>query len=282
VLSIEPASTKPYEEVADQLKREVAVERAKNDLINVQEKIEDERLGGATLADAARKFKLKPLEIEVDRGGKTPDGKPISDLPQGADVLSAAFSAEVHGENEPLRLSGNGYVWYDVAEIKPSRERPLDEVKEEVLARWRDDQVAARLKTKTTEMLDKIKAGTPFNEVVGADNLKVEWRPGIKRSVPPPGLPGTALAEIFRTPKDSAATVESGPAERVLFRVTEIKVPPLDPGSADTKRIDDALRARTADDLVEQYIARLQSNMGVTINQAAVNQAVGGGGGDLN
>ena len=51
-----------------------------------------------------------------------------------------------------------------------------------------------------------------------------------------------------------------------MFRVTEIKVPPLDPEAADAKRIDEALRARNTEDLIAQYIARLQSEIGVSIN----------------
>jgi peptidyl-prolyl cis-trans isomerase D len=279
VLSVESAATKSFEEVAEQLKRDLANERAKNEIVNVQEKVEDERLNGATLADAARKLKLKPIEFEVDRNGKMPDGTAITDLPQGADVLAAAFSAEVHGENEPLRLPNNGYVWYDVASIKPARDRPLEEVKDQVTARWRDDQIAARLKTKSTEMLDKIKAGTPFSDVIAASGLKAEWRPGLKRGVaPPPGVSASAITEIFRIPKDAAGSIDVGPAERMVFLVTEVKVPPLDPNSAETKRLDEALRARMGEDLGAQYVARLENDVGVSINQSTLNQVTGGGG----
>ena len=52
------------------------------------------------------------------------------------------------------------------------------------MARWRDDEMTTRLKTKATEMLDKIKAGTSFADAAAADKLKVEWRPGIKRGGP--------------------------------------------------------------------------------------------------
>ena len=62
-----------------------------------------------------------------------------------------------------------------------------------------------------------------------------------------------------------------------MFRVTEIKVPPLDPEAADAKRIDEALTARNTEDLIAQYVARLQSDIGVTINQSALNQVTGGG-----
>jgi len=65
--------------------------------------------------------------------------------------------------------------------------------------------------------------------------------------------------------------------ERLVFRVIEIKVPPLDPEAADVKRIDEALRARTTEDLIAQYLTRVQSEIGVTVNASALNQVSGGG-----
>jgi peptidyl-prolyl cis-trans isomerase D len=279
VESIEPGTTKPFEEVAAELKRDLQNERARNEVTNVQEKVEDERLGGATLADAARKFKLNPRTIDaIDRSGNDPQGKPVPDLPKNADVLAAAFGADVHGENEPLRLPDRGgYVWFDVDAITAAHDQTLDEVKDRVVARWRDDQIAARLKTKATGMLDKLKAGTSFADVAAAESLKSEWRPGIKRDAPAPGLSPAAVADIFKTQKDEAGSVEgASPTERIVFRVTEIKVPPLDLQSADSKRVDEALKNRAADDLLAQYLSSLQSDIGVSINASALSQISGG------
>jgi peptidyl-prolyl cis-trans isomerase D len=64
-LKIEPPKTRPFEEVAEEIRREIATDRARNELIDVQEKIEDERLGGATLSEAARKFGLEARVIEA-------------------------------------------------------------------------------------------------------------------------------------------------------------------------------------------------------------------------
>jgi peptidyl-prolyl cis-trans isomerase D len=280
VVSIEPSKIRSFEEVAAELKREMQNDRARNELVNVQEKIEDERLGGATLADAARKFNLQPRTIEaIDRNGKDPQGNAISGLPETVDVLTAAFGAEIRGENEPLRVPNNGgYVWFDVEAITPARDRPLDEIKDQVVARWRDDEMATRLKAKATEMLDKIKAGASFADVAAAEKLKVEWRPGIKRSGPPAGLSSAAVTEIFRTPQDSVGSAEgTSPSERIVFRVIEIKVPPLDSEAAEVKRIDEALKARNSEDIVSQYLMQLQNEIGVSINQSALNQIAGGG-----
>jgi len=278
--TIEAGKTRSFEEVAAELKRDMQNERAKSEITNVQEKIEDERLGGATLADAARKFNLTPRVIEaIDRNGKDANGNAVPDLPQNADVLSAAFAAEIHGENEPIRVpNGGGYVWFDVDAITPARDMPLDEVKDKVVARWRDDEIATRLRAKATEMLDKIKSGTSFADVAAAEKLKVEWRPGIKRSGPPTGLSPATVTEVFKTPQDRAGTAEgASPTERLVFRVTEIKVPPLDPEAADVKRIDEALRSRSTEDLMAQYLAKVQSEVGVTVNASALNQVSGGG-----
>jgi peptidyl-prolyl cis-trans isomerase D len=279
VLKIEPAQTKSLAEVADEIKREIAIDRARNEVINVQEKIEDERLSGTSLADAGRKFGLKPRTIAaIDRSGRAPDGTPVADLPQAADLLPAIFAAEIGGDNEPLRIAGNGYVWFDVAEIKRSRERTLDEVKSEVEALWRDEEIAARLKSKAAFMIDRIKAGKTFAEVAAAEKLKVEWRPGLKRGNPPPGLSAAAVEEVFRTAKDGVASVEgSAPTERIVFRVTEMTLPPLDPEASDAKKIDEAVRRAIADDLVSQYIVHLQNQIGVSINQSALSQVTGGG-----
>ena len=74
VVKIEPAQTQPFEQVADQIRKDVAQERAKNDVQTMHDKIEDERLSGVPIADAAKKFNLKIRTVEVDRTGRTPDG----------------------------------------------------------------------------------------------------------------------------------------------------------------------------------------------------------------
>ncbi len=278
VVKIEPAQSKTFEAVSEELKQELIAGRAKNELLNMHDKVDDERLGGALLTDTAKKFNLKLRTIDaVDRSGLAPAGAKIADLPQGVDVIAAGFAAEVNGDNEPLVIANSGgYVWFEVAEIAPSRDRAFDEVKDQVLARWREDEIAARLKIKTAEILDKIKGGATFAEALAAHNLKAEWRPGIKRSMQTPGLPAGAVADVFKTAKGATASADgSTPTERVLFHVTEIAVPAFDANSADGKRVIAALSRSLGQDLLSQYVTRLEKDVGVTVNQAALNQITG-------
>ena len=105
----------------------------------MRDKVEDERLDGKTLTQAAEKLALKLRTINaVDRSGRDPEGNKLSTLPEGVDVLAPAFTSDVGAENDSLPVQGGGYVWYEVMSITPSRDRPLDEIKAQVEKRWRD------------------------------------------------------------------------------------------------------------------------------------------------
>ena len=142
---IEPATVKPFDEVATELKQEMANERSRSELTTLHDKVEDERLGGATLADLTKKLNLKTRVIEaIDRSGQDRDGKPVPDLPQGVDLVSAVFQADQGSDNDPLNIpQQGGYVWYEVTEVTPARDRTLDDVKDQLVTRWRNDQIAS-------------------------------------------------------------------------------------------------------------------------------------------
>src|SRR6202011_3862242 len=113
----------------------------------------------AGVIEAAQKLKLAAVTIDaVDRSGRQPGGQPVANIPRGLDVVSQAFNSDVGVDNDPISFGG-GYVWYDVVGITPSRERNLDEVKDQVEARWRDDQIASRLRAKATDMVQKLDQG---------------------------------------------------------------------------------------------------------------------------
>src|SRR6202158_668568 len=130
VMRVEAGSEQPLTAVAATLKNEIALERARRQILDIHDKIEDERAGGATLAEVANKLGLKATRIEaVDRSGRQPNGATIDDLPGRADLLNGAFRAQKPGiETDPAELRNQGgYVWYDVTGITASRDRSFEE-----------------------------------------------------------------------------------------------------------------------------------------------------------
>jgi peptidyl-prolyl cis-trans isomerase D len=282
VLKIEPEQVRTLQEVKDELKQELATARAKADMLKLYDQIEDARAEGKTLAEAAENLKLPARTIEaIDRSGRDSSGAQIK-LPDEQRLLEAAFTTEVGVEHDPLQAQ-DGYIWYDVVGITPSRERTLDEVKEQVEQRWREQEIATRLDAKATEILDKVKSGSTLAEVAAADHLKVETLTGLKRGQPSGPLSAAAVDAVFRTAKDAARKANAAqPGEQVVFRVTDIVVPALDLQSNDSKRMVETLNRSLSDDLLGEYISRLESEVGVSINQSALNQAIGGGTSDEN
>lgn len=280
VTKIEPAATKPLSEVSDEIKRDIAADRAKIEINKLRDKMEDELAGGARLDEAAQKAGAPVAVIAaVDRAGRAPDGSPVTGLPRGADVLGPAFTTDIGVETDPVQGEG-GLVWYEVAGITPARDRTLDEVKGQVEARWREDQLGERLKAKADEIVNAIKSGKPFDAAIAGLDLKIENAKWVKRSGNDK-LPPDVVAALFRTPKDAAGSaVGKDDSERIVFKVTEIAVPNYDSESVDSKRLSDTLRTAISDEVLTQYVLQVENDLGTTINSAVLAQAVSAGGGN--
>lgn len=277
VLKIEPEQVRSFESVAGELKQELATARAKAEVLDVYNKIEDARLEGKPLAEIAAELKLPARTVEaIDRSGRDPSGMPVA-LPDPQRLLQGVFSTDIGVERDPLQFQ-DGYIWFDVAGITPSRERPLDEVKEQVEARWLQQEVSTRLDAKATEILDKLKAGSTFADVAAANNLKVETATGLKRGEGSGVLSPATVDAAFRVAKDAIGKADGGqPGEQVVFRVTDIVVPNHDAASEEAKRTLETLNRSLSEDIFGEYVAYLEKEVGVTINQGALNQVVSGG-----
>ncbi|EGP07556.1 peptidyl-prolyl cis-trans isomerase PpiD [Bradyrhizobiaceae bacterium SG-6C] len=276
VTKVEPGTNPSFESVAPAIKREMALDRARTQMQDLRNKIEDERGGGANIAEAAQKLGLKATTIEaVDRSGRGPDGKPVTGLPQGVDVVSPAFASNIGVENEPVQYNG-GELWFDVLGVTPSRDRSLDEVKDQVQARWKDEQIATRLRAKAAEMVGKVEKGATLDAEATSAGVKVETAKLFKRDSDAKDVPERLVAAAFRTPKDGVGQTEgNGATEWIVFKVTDIAVPPVDLASDDVKKLTDNLRRAEMEEQLTAYIAKLETEIGVSINQNAFAVATG-------
>jgi peptidyl-prolyl cis-trans isomerase D len=281
VQKIEPEVTRSFGDVMPLLRNEIALDRAKPQVQDMHDKIEDERAGGASLEEAAAKLKVPVTTFDaVDRFGHDPTGKPVVNLPRGADVMNAAFSSDVGIDNDPIEADG-GYVWYDVAGITPAHDRPLDEMKGDVEQHWRADEIASRLKGKAAELLDKLNGGAPFDSIAAADGVKIATSNDLKRGASSANFSARMTESVFHTAKDGyGSAVGNDPAQWIVFRVTDVKTPARDPGSDGAKRVEQTVQRQLSDDVMGQYMAWLEGNLGTSINAAALAQAMSGGSGN--
>lgn len=275
VTKIEAGTTPTYESVAAEIKRGLALDQARASVEDIRNKMEDERGGGANVADAARKLGLTATTIEaMDRSGRGPDGQPVAGLPQGADVVAEAFESDVGVETDPIAYQG-GYIWFEVLGITPSRERTFDEVKDQAEARWRADQTASRLRDKSKDLAGRINGGATLAAVASAEGLKVETADKFKRTDKVAGLSEAAVRAVFGTAKGAAGEAEGEGGERVVFQVNDIVNPPFDANAEATRTLRDVLKRMIDDEQINAHLAKLRNELGVTINQAAFAQVTG-------
>src|SRR5262249_56061710 len=101
---------------------------------------------------------------------------------------------------------------------------------------------------------------------------KVETLTGLKRGEAAGPLLAAGVDVVFRTAKDAVGKTEAAqPAEQVVFRVTDIVVPALDMASDEAKRTLETLNRSLSEDILAEYVARLETEIRVTINQNALN-----------
>ncbi|MGM5026419.1 SurA N-terminal domain-containing protein [Tardiphaga sp. 37S4] len=273
---VQAGTTPSYDSVAANLKRDIAIERARAVVSDMHNKIEDERGGGANVVDTAKKLGLTAVTIEaVDRSGRTPDGQPVAGLPTGVDVVTQAFNSDVGVDNDALQ-AGGGYIWYDVLGVTPARDRTLDEVKPQVEARWREEQITTRLRDKAVDMAKKLESGAKLADEAAAAGLKVVTSAPFKRDASDPALSAGVIQSVFRGVKDSAGQAQGAtPSEWIVYRITDVTAPAVDMASEDAKKLKETLQRGLTDEQVAQYVTRLETQIGTKINAEALAIATG-------
>ena len=115
-------------------------------------------------------------------------------------------------------------------------------------------------------------------EKIAKDNggLKVETAKDVRRSGAASLAPGV-IAQIFNLPVGCAGSAAGENLTRILFKIDDAIIPAFDANSDQAKAIAAQLGQSLGNDLLLQYIGKLQSDLGVKINGAALNLAVGGG-----
>ncbi|MGX5841070.1 peptidyl-prolyl cis-trans isomerase [Mesorhizobium sp. ArgA1] len=276
VTDIKPEVVKPLAEVSDQIRKDLALGEASRILLDVHDNYEDTRAAGSTLAEAAAKLKLKDVTVDaIDRTGLKPDGTVIKDLPASPDLIKAVFDAEPNTENEALTTTNNGFVFYELTSITPARDRTLDEVRQRVVADWTTEETTKRLTAKADELDKRLKAGTTLDVIAGELKLEKQTKRGVKREADDVDFGKDGAAAMFGVGEGGTGLIPSPTGEgQILFKVAEV----FEPAGADASSVpDDAQKSFTqgmSDDLLDQLVAQLQTQYAVSVDQAAVAQAL--------
>lgn len=275
VTKVAPAHVKSLQEVEDEIRTTIANDIAIRGLSAVHDNYEQARSDGASMAEAASRLNLQTVTIEaVDEQGLDPNGNQV-DLPQADSFLTSIFDAEQGFDNDALYLGNSGYVWYQVDEVTPARERTLDEVKEQVVSAWKAEEAIARLTARMEELKKRLDDGDTLDAIAAELGTEKMTKRGISRSTNDADFGSNATAQVFRGANGHTGTavLPSGDGQ-ILFKVTEVTEPTAAGPEAIAQEQQNFLSTRLGDDILEQFVGELQKQYPVRVNQSVINNAL--------
>jgi peptidyl-prolyl cis-trans isomerase D len=274
VTQIEPEGAQDIAELEGQIREELAIDEATRIILDVYDAYEDARASGMSMQEAAADQGLQVVTVEVDADGRTPQGQEVADIPEQDALLAEAFEAETGFENPAINIGSLGYVFYEVDAVTPARDRTLDEVRDEVLAAWRADETATRLAERARAFEQALVDGGDFAQLAEELGLEVQTRRGLRRQASDSEFGADGVAAVFNVAQGGTGIVRASNGAQIVFRVAEV----FEPASAGPDSVPEDARANFAagmsDDLLDQLVARLQSQYPVSVDQAAIRQAL--------
>ena len=272
VSAITPAKNPSFDSMRDTVHAKVAAERA-TDLIDARaQKMQDLFAGGAKIDEVPADLGATGAAGTLDAQGNTPDGTPAP-IPAAADarqaIIDAAFKTNPGDAIQPTE--GPSHTWFAVAVdtiTKPAR-KPFEQVRAQVLADWRADQVHHAQETEAARILSLVKGGQSLVNAAWGSGLQVTHTGPLPRGKPAPGVPVELSQTLFTLHQGEATMVETN-AGFVVAQLTGI-IPP-DP-HGDTAGLTQArlgLARALHDDYVQMYATAVRDDAHPTIHPKVV------------
>lgn len=278
ILEVLPEQQKPFEDVKDELKTALANEQAEREILDLLDEIEDARAGGALLPEIGERFKLTLTSPQAfDSTGKDQNENEVS-LPDSDGLLTGVFGSDVGVENDPLELGAQGFLWFEVTEVIPSRDRDLDEVRDRVVADWKNSETEKRLQAKAADLIAQIEAGATLEALADVEGLEVKSAPGIQRRGAAGDITQAAATQVFSGPVGTVLDVVAADGtSRLVVKVETASVPDMDQASAEVAEVQTRFGQQLQDSLLNQYVADIEAKTGVEVNEGSINQLIGSG-----
>lgn len=273
----------PFEAARDDLRAEAALSAAARLIRDRTGDYEDILAGGATLEDLAEE-----TELELGRIDWTADAPAEEGSIAGYEAFRER-AAQIATTDFPqlAELADGGVFALRLDEVIPPTLRPFEEVREAVLADWREAEVQRQLLAAAADLrlvAAADPAETPAADAAetpadAADDAAPEAAPvwtaetGLQRSDWMDGLPPQLLTQAFALDEPGDTDVVDAGDRVFVLRLDAVN--DADLSQADAAQVLDGVRARLNQslqiDLFDFYARHAQRQTPVQLNQSAIN-----------
>lgn len=275
VTEIQPGKQRTLDEVKEQIREQLALERSGREIQALHDKVDDARGTGKSLKETADSLKLRFVEVAaIDRSGNGPDGKPALEHPEAQTIARSAFDAGAGVDRDAVELQ-EGYAWLDVLGTTPERQKPFEEVQAEVRSQYLDTEQKKALNAAADALVERLNKGDTLEAIAKEQGLQVETSKPFKRTSPTSTLTQSGVRQAFTLPKGNAASVETPDGKsRSIIVVTEIT--PAPPATKEqTAQLAAELERLMQGDALSGYVSALQDRYGVAVNESVLKRTLG-------
>lgn len=255
------AQNTSFEEAKDQLRDELAADRARRVVEAQINNIDDLLAGGATLEELAKEtdMELGTLDWSAD----VEDGIAAYEA-----FREAATAVTLEDFPQVEVLEDGGIFALRLNEILAPRPQPMEEITEKLTAGWTTKTTREALRAQAEALVPQITADSAFDAVgLDAETLSEVTRSGFVE-----GLPAAAREALFEAELGAVRVVEDTDSV-VILRLDGIL--PADEGSDDVAALRERLSASAASsvsqDLFEAFATDIQQRAGIQLDQNAIN-----------
>ena len=266
VVKIEPPQTPSFDQVKDQLTKELVEEEAADRLDRIGNQVDDALAGGTSLTDVAAKYGLKLTSVDnTDASGRDLDGKLIV-LPVGIkEVLKTVFDTNEKETSRVGVVEDNAIYVVHTDKIIAPRLKPIGEVKDHVVTAWQAEQKQNAVKNVADALAAAASGGTPLAKAASDKGLTMTTSPPLTRR--PEGatpVPAAVIVKLFKA-KIGDTVMADDAAGAYVAQLKEIKIPDSTPDDQ-AKALSTELGNSTRYDLVGELTAALKKRFPVTIH----------------
>ena len=272
VTEIAEGGIRPYESARPEIEAVLRLERARDTLFEVANEFDDLLASDVPLDEAAAQLGL-PITVTgpVARDGSLKGGGVLEGLTTLPQVLETGFTL-FDGATSPIEETADeGYYVVRVEQVTAPALRPLDEVREAIVAAWTERQTAAAAEALAEAVAERLDAGEPVAEVATEIGATVLEQVDLRRDGGNRGtLPEPAVDSLFEA-RIGDVVVAPAPDGQVVARLEAIAPAPA-PDAAALDEIAGGQTQAIAGDLLAGFAASLRTRFDIDIDRGAMSR----------
>lgn len=280
VTEILPEAARPFAEVKDSMRKDLAEGRLSEQLFETANAIDDRLAGGEDINAIAKEMNLSVTKIgPVGEDGSTPDKRDaLKDFEKDrAYILQTVFELS-EGESAPvLEISGGRYAAIHVDTVKERSFEPYEAVKADLKKSWIGDQKASLNRTRAQKIQQEIAAGSKTLTQGAAEfDAKIEDFAKLKRTGDAPksiGKDGQAVLFAGVEGETLLVPVANG---YMIATVTSVALPDRAKiTDKDLETLTGSIADATPNEFMQAYLQYLQNKEKVKVNRHLLDMMYG-------